>query len=140
MTSIEPVDLDEARMVLADNGIDGPDQPYNPRALHAMRVADALLAEVGRLRGQLVEMREQYDAEIDWQNTVAGRVPEVYEASEGAQSACIDQWLDDVCRIVDAALNCRARSYAAASVAALDAAIAATPRLDPRVDDEPALP
>ncbi len=46
------LDLDEARRVLADNGIDGPDQPYNPRALHAMRIADALLAEVEQDRVQ----------------------------------------------------------------------------------------
>ena len=45
----EPVDLDEARDALADNGIDGPDLPYNPRALAAMRVADTLIAEVERL-------------------------------------------------------------------------------------------
>lgn len=49
--SIEPLDIDEARAALADNGIDGPDLPYNPRALAAMRVADRLLAEVVRLTG-----------------------------------------------------------------------------------------
>lgn len=50
MSNHTPVDLDEAREALADNGIDGPDLPYNPRALHAMRIADALLAEVATLR------------------------------------------------------------------------------------------
>lgn len=49
-TTSEPLDLAEVAAILADNGIDGPDLPYNPRALAAMRSADALLAEVERLR------------------------------------------------------------------------------------------
>jgi hypothetical protein len=50
VTTPTPLDLGEARVALADNGIDGPDLPYNPRALHAMRIADALLAEVEQTR------------------------------------------------------------------------------------------
>lgn len=52
-----PLNLNEARQALADNGIDGPDQPYNPRALRAMRIADALLARVVELTSELTETR-----------------------------------------------------------------------------------
>lgn len=61
MTTTEPLDLNEIEATLADNGIDGPDQPYNPRALAAMRAADKLFAEVKRLRADLgnAEARRQ---------------------------------------------------------------------------------
>jgi hypothetical protein len=49
------VDLDEVAAILADNGIDGPDLPYNPRALAAMRAADALLTEVRQLRAERLD-------------------------------------------------------------------------------------
>lgn len=52
----EPVDLDEARDNLNDNGIDGADRPYNPEALRAMRTADRLLAEVEHLRKQIADV------------------------------------------------------------------------------------
>jgi hypothetical protein len=44
MDTTERLTLDQIAVVLADNGIDGPDLPYNPQALAAMRAADQMLA------------------------------------------------------------------------------------------------
>lgn len=52
-----PLDLDEVRAQLADNGVDGPDRPYNPQALAAMRAADAMLAELTWRRAYPIDMR-----------------------------------------------------------------------------------
>jgi hypothetical protein len=50
------LDLDAAANDLANNGIDGPDQPHNPRALTAMRTAEHLLAELTYRRAHPIDM------------------------------------------------------------------------------------
>lgn len=79
-----PLDLDAIRADLdvASAGIDGGDLPYHPRALKAMRAAEALLAEVERLTRDNRRARGVIDGLLE-ANAQLGR-----DATNLADAAC----------------------------------------------------
>lgn len=96
------LDLDDAREALADNGIDGPDLPHNPRALRAMRVAAQLLTEVERLlaqRDQAIATVARVRGLLDYAIEVA--TPSRYLVPLRPSEPFLAVWADDLCKALD---------------------------------------
>lgn len=80
---------------LADRADERAGTTMDRAEVDAVALPEAL-AEVERLKGRLAEVREQNTFLSDWSNAIALRVPEEYEASEGTQEGCIEDWLSDL--------------------------------------------